>query len=227
MQMTKKCIFSSSLSIPFWLCFTLLSTSRTWTNWRRWRFKKNLKLFPLFTNVRPNLWIFVSAFGCSANYSTSGGKPEGVTFAICNQASQGEPLHIVLEFIQNTFFRWPKWVLTCSVLLVQLMVKGRARFWIKIVQVANIINLELQAIGEEQKKKEGDNEEVSGVPEQVDWSIPDNVFICGWIVWIYVWYPVSVSLCALTFQDVVSHLSPSCQMCSSQFWNSGMMFTYM
>ena len=64
-------------------------------------------------------------------------------------------------------------------LLVQLMVKRRARFWIKIVQMANIIDLELQAIGEEQKKKEGDNEEVSGVPEQVDWSIPDNVFICG------------------------------------------------
>ena len=34
---------------------------------------------------------------------------------------------------------------------------------------------DLQAIGGEQKKTEGDNEEVSGVPEQVDWSVLDNV----------------------------------------------------
>ena len=100
-----------------------------------------------------------------------------------------------------------------------------------------------------QKKREGDNEEVSGVPEQVDSSILDNVvIICGSIdqcmyvclvssnyYWIH-WVPglviqpptttsklmtVSISLCVLTFQDVVLHLWPSCQMRSSlqEFWD--------
>ena len=37
---------------------------------------------------------------------------------------------------------------------------------------ANNKDLVLQVIGEDQKKKtDGDNEEVSGVPEQVDWPI--------------------------------------------------------
>ena len=61
-----------------------------------------------------------------------------------------------------------------------MMVKAKARFSIKSVQMANVMDLVLQATGEDQKKREGDNEEVSGVPEQVDSSILDNVvIICG------------------------------------------------
>ena len=57
------------------------------------------------------------------------------------------------------------------------MVKAKARFSIKSVQMANVMDLVLQEIGEDQKKREGDNEEVSGVPEQVDSSVLDNVVI--------------------------------------------------
>ena len=56
------------------------------------------------------------------------------------------------------------------------MVKPKARFLIKIVQMANVFDIYMVL----QKKREGDNEEVSGVPEQVDWSVLDNVvIICG------------------------------------------------
>ena len=44
----------------------------------------------------------------------------------------------------------------------------------QIFPFANIVDLLLQANGEEPKKTDGDNEEVSGVPEQVAWSFDDN-----------------------------------------------------
>ena len=44
------------------------------------------------------------------------------------------------------------------------------------MQMANVFDIYMVL----QKKREGDNEEVSGVPEQVDSSILDNVvIICG------------------------------------------------
>ena len=54
------------------------------------------------------------------------------------------------------------------------MENAKARFLIKFVPFANIVDLLLQANGEEPKKTDGENEEVSGVPEQVAWSFDDN-----------------------------------------------------